>query len=737
MDISIIIPFRDKPDLLNNCLSTFRQFCLHNLTHSIEFLLVDNGSTDETLKNLHIPEELIFRNIRADIPFNFQALVNLGARNSTGKYLLLLNNDIIFTEKSCDFLQKMVETASRPEAGAVGGLLLYEDGTIQHAGVVVGMGGFADHLYRTWTKEQSSRFVFSGYNQNRAVSAVTAALLMVEAKKYQEVNGFDERFIVCGGDVDFCLRLSEAGYTNYFHGDFEMIHLESKSRDPSKIPEIDFSESLRSYGHFLALHNGRDPFYPDPLPLKFEPDADFMTRRFRDHDQAITPAPSSSAIAKRKNFERLDRLGNKLRTEPLEMVLARISIKIRQKLFTKRALPFRVERKAESYAIPHAVPVKHHREFGVNPPIRLNILLPHLLPRGIYGGIATATLIALKFKAKNPSVDLRFLLTDGEGSFEALDSIMNPFFGPSYDQIKYEIQVLYSRKEHSVGVHENDYFLTTAWWTCNSAKSICGDQPFLYLIQDYEPCFYPWSEEFAGAAASYNMNFIPIFNTDILRDFFDEGKIVAHDQISKGTFFNPAIDGQFFRPKEITSMQRKGKRKLFFYGRPSVARNLFSTGIQALSKAVKDRVFNPGEWEFISAGEMHDPVELEKGVYINSLGKISYQEYADILKEIDIGMSLMLSPHPSYPPLEIASVGGLCVTNSYANKDLSQWHPNIITCEPSVEGVIGGLSEAIARLNFNNVIEPKEALRNSKISYDWDDSLKSTIGLIEAFCRID
>ncbi|RYZ91141.1 MAG: glycosyltransferase [Proteobacteria bacterium] len=735
MDISIIIPFRDKPELMNDCLSTFSKLCSSHTNYSVEFLLIDNGSSEATLKALNFPEHLSIRTIRADIPFNFQSLINLGVKEAIGKYYLLLNNDIVFTEKSSDFLNKMMASAQLPNAGAVGGLLLYEDGTIQHAGVVVGMGGFADHLYRTWTKEQSVQFTFSAYNENRAVSAVTAALLLVEAKKFHQIGGFDERFIVCGGDVDFCLRLSEAGYVNYYRGDFEMIHLESKSRDPAKIPEIDFAESLRSYGQFLSLHGGRDPFYPEPLPLKFEPDDIFLGRRFRKGSlAAIKPARTVGAMQK-ANFERLRRLRRKLRMEPPEMVLAQISLKIRRKLFSKNAVAFRVERSADSYAIPHAVPVRHHREFSENPKRRLNILLPHLEPKGIYGGIATATLIALKFKAANPDVDLRFLLTDGEGSFEALDTIMKPFFGAAYDDIEYEIQTLYNRKHHSVGVHQNDRFVTTAWWTCNSAKSICGNSPFLYLIQDYEPCFYPWSEEYAGAAASYNMNFVPIFNTDVLRDFFEIGKIVSQEQIDKGAYFNPAIDGKFFKPKTIVDKSPKSKRRLFFYGRPSVARNLFSTGVQALSRAVKAGILNANDWEFVSAGEMHDAVELDTGVYMKSIGKMSYQEYADILKEIDIGMSLMLSPHPSYPPLEIASVGNICVTNGYANKDLSQWHPNIISCEPSVDGIVDGLEKAVSKLNSGDIVDPVKALSASKISFDWDESLKSTLTLIQNFCR--
>jgi hypothetical protein len=254
------------------------------------------------------------------------------------------------------------------------------------------------------------------------------------------------------------------------------------------------------------------------------------------------------------------------------------------------------------------------------------------------------------------------------------------------------------------------------------------------LIQDYEPCFYPWGEEYAGAASTYRMNFIPIFNTDVLRDFFIEQKILPRTQIDSGTFFNPAIDETLFKPKSESTSNDSRKRRLFFYGRPSVSRNLFATGVIALARAIEDGVFNPDEWEFISAGEQHDPVRLKKGVYLNSLGKISYEAYAELLKNIDIGLSLMLSPHPSYPPLEIASVGSLCITNSYENKDLSTWHPNIISCLPSSEGILLGMKMAVERLAKNKVVPPYLAMEQSKIGYNWDISLRNSLSLIASIC---
>lgn len=737
MNLSVIIPFRDKPELLNDCLKTMYEFRAFEGVSEFEIILVDNGSSKDSILKLNIPEKLNTKMIEANVPFNFQFLVNLGAKNASGKFLLFLNNDILFKETSKGCFQKLMSIAARKTTGAVGPLLMYADDTIQHAGVVIGMGGYADHLYRTWSRSQAASFNFTPYNQNRPVSAVTGACLLVESQKFWQVGGFNEDFIVCGGDVDVCLRLALAGFQNFYCGEVELVHLESKSRDPSKIPEIDFLESEKSYKTYLQANGGRDPFYPIPLPLNFEPPNQMPVKSSKNPAAQVRNLAGISGNQMKQTIKRvktiIKKMAVRLRSEPPEKVFADAIFKLRKKIFRRKALALLQSQKTfKSFIIPHMAPVSFHSEFYEHPNPRINILIPHLDPRGIYGGIATAALLGLKFKAKYPDIGLRFLLTDGDGEVGGLNQIMKPFFENGYDDIEYEIVPLFDRNLQSVGVHHKDTFIATAWWTCYAAKELSGAKPFVYLIQDYEPCFYPWGEEFAAASATYSMNFIPVFNSSILRDFFDKQKIISNQTISNGSFFNPAIDEGLFKPIERFTVKNSNKKKLFFYGRPSVARNLFATGVLGIARAVDDGLFQPDDWEFISAGEHHDPIDLGKGACLVSMGKISYSEYASLLRDVDLGVSLMLSPHPSYPPLEIASVGALCVTNRYENKDLSVWHPNIISCAPSAEGVRDGIAEALRRISDRGCSDSRDARNRSQICYSWDTAFENCLNVLNS-----
>lgn len=766
--VSILIPFRDKIDLLNTCLETM-QDALGDEKKDVEVLLLDNGSSEESLRAIRIPSSLSCRTIRLDIPFNFQTINNRGAAEAAGRFLLFLNNDIVFTRASRGFLGQMINVAADPGVGAVGPLLLYEDGTIQHAGVVVGMGGYADHLYRTWGFVDAARFPFSGPREDREVSAVTAACLMVEKSKFDAVNGFDERFIVCGGDVDLCLRLCLSGRKNVYLGGVEMIHLESKSRDASKIPEVDFRESRRSYDAFLTAHNGRDPFYPQPLPLQHSIDRDFLSNWRGRLDASERPPGaqsgpdssqnSSTALAQIQSTRTLgDKFARAIRrfkalrqAEGTELAVARTLVNMRRRIqgslkakrlsdenkaSQTRLLSASAYRSVATLGIPHMKPVRFHWEPSRSRTPRLTVLLPHLEEKGIFGGIATAALLALKFKIAHPSIRLRFALTEGEGSVEALERVLGSYFSDELSRLHYEIRPVYDRNQaaHSLSVSENDFFLATAWWTCYSARAMSKFRPFLYLVQDYEPCFYPWGEEFVGAENTYKMDFVPIFNSASLRDFFQLKHLLAPEVQARAMMFEPAINPNLFGPREARIPHPSGKRIVFLYGRPSVARNLFSLACQALALSIEKGAFPSGEWSFFSAGEPHEPVNLGKGCVLNSLGKLSLSEYSQLLKSTDVGLSLMVSPHPSYPPLEIASRGALCVTNRYENKDLSVLHENIISCNPDDHSIAEGLVSAYVRATQSNQESVKP---RCKLSYSWDDSLRGTIATLAEVIRDD
>jgi GT2 family glycosyltransferase len=167
-------------------------------------------------------------------PYNFSAINNFAARQATGSFLCLLNNDTEVVEP--DWLTEMMRYAVQPNIGAVGAKLLYEDGTIQHAGVVVGVGGAAGHAHRFARADQPGYFRQPHVSQY--VSAVTAACLVVAKEKYDAVRGLDEDHLpVAFNDVDLCLKLQRAGWRNVYVPHAVLLHHESKSRGSDFAPE--------------------------------------------------------------------------------------------------------------------------------------------------------------------------------------------------------------------------------------------------------------------------------------------------------------------------------------------------------------------------------------------------------------------------------------------------------------------------------------------------------------------
>ncbi len=225
--VSIIIPFRDRPDLLETCLDAiFAQTAYP----AFEVLAVNNASRDPRTADLlatRTAREPRLRVLDAPGPFNYSRLNNLAADAARGAHLVLMNNDVQI--RAPDWIEALLAHSQRPEVGAVGARLLYPDGRLQHAGIVIGIGGAAGHPFRRLDPR------LPGYlnrpNATHNVSAVTAALLMVKTALYRAVDGLDETHLgTAYNDVDFCLRLRERGLFNVYTPDCEAVHAESSSR---------------------------------------------------------------------------------------------------------------------------------------------------------------------------------------------------------------------------------------------------------------------------------------------------------------------------------------------------------------------------------------------------------------------------------------------------------------------------------------------------------------------------
>jgi GT2 family glycosyltransferase len=272
LDLSVIIPFKDHSDLTIACINSLESFA----GKIKEVLLVSNNSSP---KELHEVTQIAqsFNNTKVveyNHPFNFQKINNWAAKQSSGKVLLFLNNDVELLPVSKKLIEEMYRTALLPDVGAVGCVLLYEDlKTIQHAGVYLVPGGTADHLYigkkllSVFRKIDSKEYYYD-IRKSIVVSAVTAAAVMVTKQNFNSVSGFNEAFIVCGGDVDLCLRLTKAGKKTVLVGsDYGyMIHKESRSRSSMNIPYIDFVESYRSYITYFNTAKGDPNLDWDKIP---------------------------------------------------------------------------------------------------------------------------------------------------------------------------------------------------------------------------------------------------------------------------------------------------------------------------------------------------------------------------------------------------------------------------------------------------------------------------------------
>jgi O-antigen biosynthesis protein len=225
--VSIIIPTRDKVELLRPCLDSVLQRTDYE---NFEILIIDNDSEELATRSYF---EEVTRDPRVRVfafpgRYNFPAINNFAASQARGSYLCLLNNDTEVVGKT--WLTEMMRYAVRADVGAVGAKLLYADGSIQHAGVVIGIGGVAGHAHRFLASDNPGYFRQPHVAQ--FASAVTAACLVVDKDKFLAVGGLDERELpVAFNDVDFCLKLQAAGWRNVYVPHAVLVHHESKTRD--------------------------------------------------------------------------------------------------------------------------------------------------------------------------------------------------------------------------------------------------------------------------------------------------------------------------------------------------------------------------------------------------------------------------------------------------------------------------------------------------------------------------
>ena len=263
--VSVIIPNKDEAESLKLCIESLRRTVSWG---NYEIIIVENNSTGPEIFSYYreLAKDARIRIVRWKSAFNYSAINNYGVKYAKGEYLLFLNNDIEALEEG--WFTEMLGVCQRPEVGAVGAKLLYPDGTIQHAGTVIGIGGIAGHMFVNMPGGRS------GYLHKASLmldySAVTAACMMMKRSLFEQLGGFEERLSVAFNDVDLCLRANEAGNLVVYDPYACLRHYESKSRGAEDSPEKvrRFQEEIEFMRtRWEKLLKAGDPYYNKNLSL--------------------------------------------------------------------------------------------------------------------------------------------------------------------------------------------------------------------------------------------------------------------------------------------------------------------------------------------------------------------------------------------------------------------------------------------------------------------------------------
>jgi O-antigen biosynthesis protein len=595
--VTVIIPTQHNRPLLTGCLRSLAR----TEYPTFDVIVVDNGA--RTLENEQW-YRLTFGGVDLHVEwwdgaFNYSAVNNAAARKARGDILIFLNDDTDLVDPN--WMREIVNWARRPEIGAVGLQLVGPDGSLQHGGVILGLNGFADHLFQGMAPGSPSLLGSTSWYRNTL--AITGACLGLRRNLFEEIGGFDERLRLCGSDVVLGLDAVLAGKRNLCSPFSRVLHLESVTRGPN-IPAEDFYVSYWRYQRWI--HAG-DPYFSPNLSLE-------------------SRVPQLRRSAEPKPEERLSRL---------------LDYKVeafRQRSDSDETTALAEVCRATDMDV-RSIQALHEENRAPFDPQTINWFVP-ALESPFYGGINTALRLA-DYLARTYGVRNQFVVC-GTGNELFFRSGFSAAF-PTLADAPIAFHDLTSRSvEH---LPPADVSIATLWETAYTVARFPHTRRKFYLIQDFEPMFNPAGTIYALTEESYRLGLYGLCNTQRLLDIYEE------NYGGRGIAFTPAVDRSLFHPRG-REWSTDSPTTIFVYARPGHWRNcweLASVALKELKRRLGDRV------RIVTAGSWARPADLGSG--IKHLGLLDYRETANLYRHCDIGIALTVSEHPSYLPLELMACG--------------------------------------------------------------------------------
>lgn len=609
-------------------------------------------------------------------PFNYSRVNTVTARGTTGEVLVFLNDDTEIVDPG--WLREAVGMLHREGVGTVGFQHRTEDGRIQHGGVMIGPGGFAANLFAGMRPDEDSLLGPVGWYRNSL--AVTGACVLVRREAFEEVSGFDERFQLTGSDVVLGLDQVIRGRRNVVIPFDAVRHFESVTRG-AHAPR---SDSFASYWRYHPWLAAGDPYIsPNVCRLVEVP-------RFASVDD---PPPLQLALAG---------LGRPFVSDAQKSTISEDAT----------ALMPLATISAEEVA---AVAASHAATTGRREVQTINWLLPPFeMP--FFGGVNTTLRIADKL-ARDHGVVNRFLI-NGHPSNEFFESAIAAAFPGLAGS---EVGNYYGTDEGIAAIPPADVAIATFWLTAVDVAKSPGTPRKFYLVQDYEPSFYPASTLFAMTEQTYKLGLYGICNTRSMFDIYSAG------YGGTATWFEPAVDRSIYHPEGRRQRGDDEPVTIFAYARDHF-RNCWELVFAALSE-IKRR--HGDHVRIIAAGAKYLPPSAD---FID-LGLLDYRATGRLYRETDIGVTMQISRHPSYLPLELMASGVAMVS---PDSSWFRWlfHPgeNARTTMMTYDDVVEGIDQLVRDADLRHRISEGGRATIDDHHSDWDAALS---GLYAFLCDPD
>lgn len=375
-------------------------------------------------------------------------------------------------------------------------------------------------------------------------------------------------------------------------------------------------------------------------------------------------------------------------------------------------------------AFPRLVPLSAYATPRKKP--RINMITDSINTGFLYGGVGTASIFAALL-AERLGCELRIITRLARADERNFKHIATLAKIPDLGNVSFTL-CAETLNQAGFDVGEQELYITTSWWTTWSTVQTLGPSRVVYILQEDERMFYPYGDEHLRCTQTLSRpDLFYLINTRRLFDHLSSGDFP--NVAMRGTWFEPAFPSDLFFQQE-SQRPHGAKRKLLFYARPLNARNLFHLGLEALEHAIAAGVVDPDRWELHLVGRDIPSIRFSRPIQIERHMNLPWREYAALVRSMDLGLSLMYTPHPSYPPLDLAASGAVVVTNRFGSKqDLDEYSKNILCVEPTVDDLVRGLAQGV------RLAEDQEArtrnFRENGLQRDWRASFARSIDEVQ------